>query len=137
MKQGDTVGHWIFLAEGDLKTAKDELLTEHPFTNTVCFHAQQCVEKYLKAYLSLVMYPFGRTHDIAELIELCTQHDKDFQTLYKLEAHKLTRYAVETRYPDEFYVPSVEEAVNSVRIAEKAREFIVDKINQRRSLKNR
>lgn len=45
-----TVKSWILKAESDLKTAKDELATPKPATDTVCFHAQQCVEKYLKAF---------------------------------------------------------------------------------------
>jgi HEPN domain-containing protein len=47
-----------------------------------------------------------------------------------MSANKLTRYAVETRYPDEFYIPSLEEAKESVRIAEKVRSFIVEKLKK-------
>ncbi len=41
---------WIAKAENDLKNAAHTLKlgTECP-TDTVCFHAQQCVEKYIKA----------------------------------------------------------------------------------------
>ena len=46
----ETVKKWLLLADGDSKTAKDEFDTENPVTNTICFHAQQCVEKYLKAF---------------------------------------------------------------------------------------
>jgi len=48
------VKEWLLLAEGDLKIAKDELNTPDPFTNAICFHCQQCVEKYLKAYLTFL-----------------------------------------------------------------------------------
>lgn len=43
---------WIKKAEGDLKTAEHALTLKErcPF-DTVCFHAQQCAEKYLKALL--------------------------------------------------------------------------------------
>lgn len=43
---------WIKKAEGDLKTAEHTLTLKErcPF-DTVCFHAQQCAEKYLKALL--------------------------------------------------------------------------------------
>jgi HEPN domain-containing protein len=84
----------------------------------------------LKAYLSFIEKPFGKTHDIAELIELCKENDKEFDILYKMSANKLTRYAVETRYPDEFYIPSLEEAKESVRIAEKVKSFIVEKLKK-------
>ncbi len=119
---------WIFIADGDLKTAEDELNVPEPFTNTVCFHAQQCVEKYLKAYLTFIGKPFGKTHDIAELIELCKEEDDEFEYLYEIKANKLTRYAVEVRYPDEFYIPSIEEAKEAVEIAKKVKSFIRRKL---------
>jgi HEPN domain-containing protein len=118
------------LAEGDLKTAEDELSTTEPFTNTICFHSQQCVEKYLKAYLSFVGKPFRKTHDISELIELCKEVDEEFEILYSLNAAKLTRYAVDIRYPDEFYIPSIEEAKEALEIAKKVRNFIIRKLKE-------
>lgn len=104
--------------------------TDNPVTNTVCFHAQQCVEKYLKAYLSLVGKPIGKTHDIPELIELSKEIDIDFEKLYELNSHRLTRYAVEVRYPDDFYIPSIDEAKEAVAIAKNVKEFISEKIEQ-------
>ena len=43
---------WAEKADHDLRNAEHTLLIEDdcPF-DTVCFHAQQCVEKYLKAAL--------------------------------------------------------------------------------------
>ena len=48
----DVVKNWILKANNDLKTGKDEMETDEPATDTICFHMQQCVEKYLKGYLS-------------------------------------------------------------------------------------
>jgi hypothetical protein len=43
---------WISKAEGDFATAQRELQAqEMPNYDAVCFHCQQCIEKYLKAYL--------------------------------------------------------------------------------------
>ena len=44
---------WVLKAENDLKAAAQvlKLGAECP-TDTVCFHAQQCAEKYLKACLA-------------------------------------------------------------------------------------
>jgi hypothetical protein len=43
---------WIIKAENDLKTAAHTLkMVRGCPTDIVCFHAQQCVEKYLKAFL--------------------------------------------------------------------------------------
>jgi HEPN domain-containing protein len=60
MKNEKTIRKWILLADGDFKTANDELITEDPITTTICFHSQQCIEKYLKAYLTLVAQSFGK-----------------------------------------------------------------------------
>jgi HEPN domain-containing protein len=126
----ETAKRWIFLADGDLKTAEDELSVPEPFTNTICFHSQQCVEKYLKAYLSFVGKSFRKTHDISELIELCKEIDEEFEILYSLNATKLTRYAIEVRYPDEFYIPSIEEVKELVEIAKKVRNFVIRKLKE-------
>jgi HEPN domain-containing protein len=119
---------WVKKAENDLKIGKDELHTEEPATDMVCFHMQQCVEKYLKAYLTLKGQMFRKTHDIAELIELCQILDKDFEQLYHINAHKLTRYAVEIRYPEDFFFPDIEEANKCLEIAESVRDFVKDNL---------
>lgn len=131
MKNKETIKKWLFLAERDLKTAEDEIKTDDPATNTVCFHSQQCVEKCLKAYLSAIAEPFGKTHDIAELIEKCIKYDKDFNQLYQMKAHKLTRYAVEVRYPDDFYIPTIDEAKESIQIAHNVKNFILNKLENK------
>ncbi len=43
---------WVIKTENNLKNAVHSLkLGKECPTDTVCFHAQQCVEKYLKALL--------------------------------------------------------------------------------------
>lgn len=43
---------WVRKAEGDFITAERELSAHlNPNYDAVCFHAQQCVEKYLKGRL--------------------------------------------------------------------------------------
>jgi HEPN domain-containing protein len=126
----EKIEKWILKAENDLKIAKDEILTENPATDAICFHAQQCVEKYLKAYLSFIDKPFRKTHDIALLIELCIEDNKEFNSLYDMMANKLTRYAVEIRYPDDFYFPSLEEAKEAIEICEKVKQFVINKFKE-------
>jgi HEPN domain-containing protein len=125
------VREWIILAEGDLKTAKDELNTQTPFTNTVCFHSQQCAEKYLKAYLTFLGKPFRKTHDITELINECAELEKDFDILFEINVDKLTQYAIDLRYPDEFYSPDINEAQKSVELAETIKSFVVEKLKRK------
>lgn len=62
---------WIAKAENDLKTAAHTLtLGRECPTDTVCFHAQQCIEKYLKALLVYRTIPFPKTHNIRLVMNL-------------------------------------------------------------------
>lgn len=59
---------WIAKAENDLLNATHTLtLGSRCPTDTVCFHAQQCAEKYLKALLSFRGSDFAKTHDLEAL----------------------------------------------------------------------
>lgn len=126
----ETVKNWIIKAENDLKIGKDEMLTKDPATDGICFHMQQCVEKYLKAYLIYYGKEFRKTHDISELIETCSEIDPEFKKLQDTGAIELTDYAVEIRYGEEIYFPTVEEAKEAIEIAEKVRDFVRKKLEE-------
>ena len=125
------VKNWVARAENDLKIAKDEIGTEKPATDAICFHAQQCVEKYLKAYLIFNQKRFRKTHNIAKLIELCKEIHEDFDYLYEIGAHNLTDYAVEIRYGEEFYFPAIDETKEAIEIAEKVKSFVLRKLKEK------
>jgi HEPN domain-containing protein len=60
---------WIKKAEKDFRVAKREINNaEPPSLNAVCFHAQQCVEKYLKAVLQETEVVFQKIHDLEVLL---------------------------------------------------------------------
>ena len=51
---------WVEKADADFATASREMrVRKAPNFDAVCFHAQQCAEKYLKAILQEVDLPFG------------------------------------------------------------------------------
>ncbi len=122
------VRKWIIKAENDIKVANQLIETDEIITEAVCFHCQQAVEKYLKAFLIYHEVKFPKTHDISFLIEKCKTIDKDFDMLYEYDADFLTEFGVEIRYPDEFYIPSEDEAKRCLNIALKVRRFVRDKI---------
>ena len=62
------VADWLLFARQDLRMA--ELALADPIYNQVCFHAQQCVEKVLKAILEANGRLPPRTHKLADLINL-------------------------------------------------------------------
>lgn len=62
---------WVIKAESDRATAERELrVSTEPNFDAVCFHSQQCVEKYFKALLHEAKIPFPRTHDLSDLLNL-------------------------------------------------------------------
>lgn len=89
---------WISKAEADFRAARLLLAAgkECP-AHVVCFHAQQCVEKYLKAALCLRGVDFPKIHDIGELVSRLPAGLA--LPLSAEEQEKLTEYAVDSRYP--------------------------------------
>jgi HEPN domain-containing protein len=123
----DIVKNWIKKADKDLLTAERELSFEDPVTETICFHCQQAVEKYLKAFLTYYQIYFTKTHNILNLIELCATVDPSFKNELE-DADNLTDYAVEIRYPDFSHEPSIEEAQESLKLAKKIKEFVLERL---------
>lgn len=124
----DIVKEWVRKAEIDLSVATHALKTmEPPPTEAICFHAQQCGEKYLKAFLEHSGISFPYTHYLENLAALCATADKEFENLIP-EVKILTPYSVETRYPGDFVKIPVEDAEEAVRIAQKVKEFVVEKL---------
>ncbi|HCJ67591.1 MAG TPA: DNA-binding protein [Elusimicrobia bacterium] len=123
----EKVKKWVIKALEDFNSVEHEfrLSDEEIVTSTVCFHCQQFVEKMLKAYLTLKKIDFGKTHDLEVLLKLCIKEDKDFQNL---DIGDLTFYAVEVRYPEEFYTPTLEEAKECFEIASKVKDFVFKKL---------
>ena len=70
---------WVEKAEGDFATASRELRARKaPNYDAACFHAQQCVEKYLKACLQEADVAFGRTHNLSALLDFLSPPGKFF-----------------------------------------------------------
>ena len=90
---------WIERAESDISVAHYIAENMHPVsTEIVCFHCQQAVEKYLKAFLVYNDQEPPKTHDLAELIRQCRTFDADFFELNQ-KCKFLMPFAVRTRYP--------------------------------------
>jgi len=110
---------WIAKAESDLKSATHLLRIKDCPTDAVCFHAQQCVEKYLKALLVALGTGIRKTHDLGELMVLLPSRLRP--SLSDQEQDKLTEYATVTRYPGNYEPISLSEAREAVAIARRVR----------------
>lgn len=124
------VRQWISYGDEDLHLAKHGLtLANNTPYRLIAYHAQQCTEKYLKAYLVYYRIDFPYTHNIARLLELCPdQHewDKDLK-----DAEELTPFSITTRYPTEDEPVTESEAKRAIEITEIVRDTILSAFSKR------
>ena len=114
---------WISFADDDLQFAQHGLtITKKPPHRLIAFHAQQSVEKYLKAFLVFKIVDFPHTHNISTLLELCPNYNT--WTTELKDAKQLTAFAISSRYPGEDEEVSRDEAVNAIFIATNVRNVV-------------
>jgi len=117
---------WVLKAEGDFATAGRELQArKSPNYDAVCFHCQQCAEKYLKAVLQDNDKHIPKIHNLIELMLLCEEVDGSFEML-RADLVTMERYAVRGRYPGE--VAEKEDAQSAYAAVETVRKFIKQKL---------
>lgn len=69
----------------------------------ICYHCQQAVEKYLKAYLLYNGIKPPRSHDLDQLCEMCQEYEADFEAIHN-QCATLTQYGTQPRYPYEIEI---------------------------------
>lgn len=107
---------WIQFAEEDLRLAEHAMLLSSgcPY-RLIAYHAQQCAEKYVKAYLVFHETDFPYTHNLRKLIRLC---GNEFHSIVD-HADTLTPFAVTTRYPgldEDVSKSEAESAIDTARM---------------------
>ncbi len=111
---------WIAKAEGDYATALRELRARKaPNYDAACFHAQQCIEKYLKGICQARDIGFARTHDLCSLLEAALSEFPLWES-FRDDLELLTQYAVAFRYPGEMATKA--DARRAVNTATKLRD---------------
>lgn len=92
---------WISKAEGDFAMVEREARArKSPNYEGLCFHAQQCVEKCLKARLCEAGIEFPKTHVLAALLDLVVPVEPLWET-FREHFIFLSGFAVSFRYPGE------------------------------------
>jgi HEPN domain-containing protein len=127
-EQYNEIKQWIIKGDHDLGTAKVTYLHIPEFLDTVTFHCQQAVEKYLKAFLIFQSTEFRFSHDLVYLLDLINQKDSEFEQFYD-SVSELQGYAIEVRYPNETIFLSNEKVENAILIAKNIRAFVSEKMN--------
>ena len=96
-----TTAEWVAKAEADFATAQRESrVRKNPNYDGICFHYQQCAEKYLKARLCEAEIPFGRIHDLVALLEQALEVEPNWE-IFRQDLAYLSDFAVAFRFPGE------------------------------------
>ena len=125
---------WVELAELDYEAAKWHVqqLPRRGVPNKVCFNAQQCIEKYLKAWLQEANLPTPRTHDLNALLDLIVPvrpewaawradfsfRQRSVRTLMSIAEKSLFRQRTVRS------LMSIEDAADAVRICDEVRQTV-------------
>ncbi|ABB30463.1 HEPN domain protein [Geobacter metallireducens RCH3] len=109
-------------ADADLATAQREAsVDDAPNFDEVCFHAQQCAEKYLKAIMVETGVRVPRIHDLEALVNLLFGEYPGLERILRF-ARILSAMAVEVRYPG--MTADEDDATESLKAATLIREAV-------------
>ena len=119
----EKVIQWFEYAEEDLRLARHGLImpSSCPY-RLIAYHAQQCAEKYLKAYLVYHNVDFPYTHNIKKLLKLCEKYAGWAEKLKVAE--KLSPYAITARYPGIGEEVTKDGAKQAIALASKVRDVV-------------
>ena len=105
-----------------------EVATRLQSENRLCtvagFHAQQAVEKYLKALLVRHQIEFRKTHDIKLLLDLVARIDAAMAEGLRT-AENLTPFGVAYRYPGDYPEMLLGDAAAAAETAHRVRQTVM------------
>lgn len=116
MKNLDIANEWFKIAELDFETAKFLLNMKPTPLEIICYHSQQCAEKYLKGFIALNGGQITKTHDLVLLNKICQTYNIIFKEIDN-DCIELTDYGVQMRYPFHLEVEAndVKKAIESTQ----------------------
>lgn len=115
---------WLAKAENDLLNIENNLQAPEIPWDTVCYHAQQAAEKFIKALLVFHGQPPLRTHDLVALLAACVPLNSALSARQQ-DCQKLSYYAVAVRYPSDLYEPTETDARQMIEAAHRVRAEIL------------
>ncbi len=121
------VARWTEKAEHDFLAAEHAMeLAREGLTDIVCFHCQQCAEKYLKALLLYRGVAFPKTHDLRLLLDSVPTEVS--LGLSREQVVPLNRYVIEGRYPGDWEPITVAEAHLALEMAQAVRQAVLKQL---------
>ena len=125
--QIEEIKEWIEKADHDLGSAKIIYLHLPDYFDTIAFHCQQSVEKYIKAILIYYKIDFIKSHDLVYLLDLLSRKIEIDELKFK-KAFTLNNFGVQIRYPNKIIKLSKDELETAIQISEEFRLFAVKSI---------
>ncbi len=119
----ELVQQWMDKAEADYGLIVHLISEDTPFLAAVGFHAQQAVEKFLKAFLVNHQIEFPKTHNLGEILNLVAAIDVPLADSLR-NVTVLNPFSVDVRYPGDIPEMTPEDAKRAVDLASKVREAI-------------
>jgi HEPN domain-containing protein len=123
----EIVKQWIEKADHDLGTAKLIFLHIPHYYDTISFHCQQSVEKYIKSVLFFYNIEFKKTHNLVNLMGLLSTKINKTDDLIE-KAILLNGFSTQIRYPDEVIELTKEELERAIQISDEFRIFALEQI---------
>ena len=124
----DIVRQWFRKAESDLLNIRNNLAADNVPTDTICFHAQQAIEKFLKGALIANGRNIAKTHDLVKLLTDVVDVVPELSP-YEEQFEEISEYGVGARYPDDFCEPTFKEAQQAFEMALTVEAIIKRSIN--------
>jgi HEPN domain-containing protein len=117
----EIVLEWFYFADADFDSALILNDAQRKHNEIICYHCQQAVEKYLKAFLCYNGVIPPKIHVLEALCALCSDFDSSFNDIAKDCAY-LSPFAVQARYPLEMEITSTN-TIKSLEIVQKVKDF--------------
>ncbi len=123
----DFIKQWLYKANEDILVINKLTEFEVVATSSVCFHCQQAVEKFLKAFLIANGVDIKKTHNIEFLLSECADLDKNFS---EIDPKELSDFGVDARYPGDMYIPDKLETLEYKKLALEIKDFVERRIDR-------
>jgi HEPN domain-containing protein len=122
-KKIDFIKEWIYEANNDLGLAEFVIDNDGKYYDLVCFHCQQAAEKYLKAYIIYLRLHYEKVHDLKYLLNVI-EKKREVPKELKRYADLLNEYTIDSRYPDYWHDPTLEETKECIKAAHDFKKYI-------------
>ena len=123
----EAVVGWMDRASRDILAADRSLHGVPRLSEMTAYHAQQAVEKALKAFITRHQQDFPRSHDLLTLVNRCVAIQPAFEK-FRGMARDLNPYVSEFRYPDGPIAPPDADAELALELARELVKFVYDEL---------